>query len=199
MGMDALKLTIMLAVALETSDVMAQPFSERLFERSPGQLQVDLRESSGDYLRLRRWIIALAFAAMGVMMPIVLFQTGLIEHLPDVPGALFNSDKVNSSDQAYRFGVPDGTLVIASLAVTVVLAAFGSSDRAALQPWVAILLSIKAAVDAFFAGQYFWNMVTVQKVACLYCIAGGLLIVGIFFLSVPESWRATQTWIKGSV
>ncbi len=68
---------------------------------------------------------------------------GIIQHLPDLPGKIFNSDQVNSSDQAYKFGVPDGTFVIVSLAVTVVLAAFGGIDRAEVQPWIPLIFTAK--------------------------------------------------------
>jgi hypothetical protein len=36
---------------------------------------------------------------------VTLFQTGLVRHLPDPPLPGFDSDKVNSSDLAYRLGV----------------------------------------------------------------------------------------------
>jgi hypothetical protein len=34
---------------------------------------------------------------------------GLVKHLPDPPLPGFDSDRVNSSDTAYKFGAPDGT------------------------------------------------------------------------------------------
>ena len=75
-------------------------------------------------------IIIGSLVAITAMLIVTLFQMGIIPHLPDPPGAVFNSDKVNSSEQAYRFGLPDGTLVVLSLAATIILAAFGGIERA---------------------------------------------------------------------
>ena len=81
------------------------------------ELRQELQESTHPDMRRRRGIILLSLVGIVAMALIALFQTGLIEHLPDPPLASFNSEKVNSSDTAFRYGVPDGTFGLASLAI----------------------------------------------------------------------------------
>ncbi len=68
-----------------------------------------------------------------------LLQTGIIKHLPDPPLGNFDSDRVNSSDTAYRLGAPDGSISLATLAAIIPIAAFGGTDRAQAQPWVPLV------------------------------------------------------------
>lgn len=164
--------------------------AERLFGQSPRQLREELQHGrSGDMTR-RRAIVVLALVAMASMTVVTLFQTGVIGHMPDPPGVWFDSAKVNSSEQAYRFGLPDGAFVLVSLGITIVLAAFGGLDRAAQHAWIPIVFTAKAGVDAFFSGLYLWNMITVQKVACLYCIVTALATFAILALTLPELTHA---------
>jgi hypothetical protein len=74
------------------------------------QLRQDLQHGSTPHLRQRRIILALSLIGIASMAPTTLLQIGVLKHLPDPPLKSFNSDKVNSSYDAYRFGVPDGTL-----------------------------------------------------------------------------------------
>jgi uncharacterized membrane protein len=78
----------------------------------------------------------------------------------------FHSDRVNLSEEAYKFGVPDGTLAMLSLAVNLVLAAIGGKDRVREQPWVPV--AAKAAVDAALAGWYLYQMPAKEKAWCPY-------------------------------
>ena len=48
-------------------------------------------------LRRRRAIIATSLAGMASMSLVSLYQTGLIDHLPDLPLHAFDSDKVSAS------------------------------------------------------------------------------------------------------
>jgi uncharacterized membrane protein len=167
-----------------------QSLTHKLVGLEPQELRRQLQEARAPDLRRRRAVIAAALIGMAAMCAVTLLQTGIVSHLPDPPGRWFDSDAVNSSDTAYRFGFPDGTMVLASLALTIVIASFGGADRAATQPWVPLALSAKALVDAAFAAVYLHQMLTKEKVACPYCLvvaAATFVIVG---LTVPESWRA---------
>jgi uncharacterized membrane protein len=119
-----------------------------------------------------------------------LLQTGIVRHLPDPPFESFDSDKVNSSDAAYKFGVPDGALALSSLASNIPLAAYGGADRARLQPWVPLLATGKAAVEAVVSGWYFYQMPAKEKKWCGYCIVGALCNFGILALTIPEARKA---------
>ncbi len=56
---------------------------------------------------------------------------GIVKHLPDPPVKKphFDSDKVNSSKEAYSYGMPDGPLTIAAHATSIAIAAAGPPDR----------------------------------------------------------------------
>lgn len=154
------------------------------------QLRQDLQENSTRSLNRRRSIISVSLAGMASMTAVSLLQTGLVKHLPDPPLPGFDSDKVNSSDAAYQFGAPDGTISLASLAANIPLAAFGEADRARSRPWVPLAAAGKAAVEAVAAGWYFYQMPAREKAWCGYCIAGALANVGILALTLPEAREA---------
>jgi uncharacterized membrane protein len=154
------------------------------------QLMEELTQVDGADLDRRRDVILLSLAGMAAMTPVVLLQTGLVQHLPDPPVGNFHSDRVNLSEEAYKFGVPDGTLAMLSLAGNLVLAAFGGKDRAREQPWVPVAAAAKAAVDAALAGWYFHQMPAKEKAWCPYCITGALANFGIFLKTLPEAMRA---------
>src|SRR5438309_4247950 len=134
----------------------------------PQQLIKELTQAESDDLRSRRDVIAMSLAGMAAMTPVVLLQTGVVKHLPDPPMGNFQSDKVNLSEEAYKFGVPDGTLAMLSLAGNLVLAAFGGKDRARDMPWIPVVAAAKAAVDAAAAGWYFYQMPAKEKAWCPY-------------------------------
>ena len=124
------------------------------------------------------------------MTAVSLLQTGILKHLPDPPLPGFDSDRVNLSDTAFKFGVPDGPLGILSAAANIPLAAFGTADRAHTHPWVPLLAAGKAAIDAATAGWYFYQMPAREKAWCGYCIVGAIANWAIFVLALPEAGRA---------
>lgn len=167
--------------------------NERLAERLDidiDRLRRDLQESSSEGMKRRRRIIGLSLAGMASMAAVALLQTGIVDHLPDPPLPGFDSDKVNSSDDAYQFGVPDGTLSLASLAANIPLAAFGEAGRARKKPWVPLVAAGKAAVEAIGAAWYFYQMPAKENAWCGYCIAGALVNAGLFALTLPEAREA---------
>jgi uncharacterized membrane protein len=122
-----------------------------------------------------------------------MLQTGIVEHLADPPVRGFDSDKVNLSDAAYRFGVPDGPIALASFAANIPLAALGSANRAQTQPWLSAAAAAKAAIEAVVASWYFYQMPAREKAWCAYCITAALASIAVFALTVPEAakgWRA---------
>jgi uncharacterized membrane protein len=156
------------------------------------QLIDELTSVDGEDLRRRRRVIALSLTGMAAMTPVVLLQTGVVQHLPDPPIGNFHSDKVNRSEEAYKLGVPDGTLAMLSLAGNLVLAAFGGKDRAREQPLVPLAAAIKAGVDVAMAAWYFYEMPAKEKAWCPYCIAGALANFGILLETIPEARRALR-------
>ncbi|HZS08727.1 MAG TPA: vitamin K epoxide reductase family protein [Blastocatellia bacterium] len=160
------------------------------FPPAPQALRRDLQRGETDDLWRRRAIINVSPLGMASMTAVSLRQTGIIGHLPDPPFGDFDSDRVNSSDTAYKFGVPDGTVSLASLAANIPLAAFGDARRAREQPWVPIIAAGKAAIEAAVAGWYFYQMPAKEKAWCGYCITGALANFAIFALTLPEAGKA---------
>jgi Vitamin K epoxide reductase family len=161
---------------------------------SAQQLRYDLREADDPEMRRRRRaIISLSLVGMAAMTPVSLLQTGIVRHLPDPPVGDFHSDETNLSDPAYRFGTPDGTLALASLAANVPLAAFGGRFRARQQPLLALLTAGKAVADAAGAAGYFWKMLSGKEPWCPYCITGAVATFGILALTLPEAVTAMET------
>jgi uncharacterized membrane protein len=163
---------------------------EQIKHRETQQLRRELQQSEKGDLNVRRAIIGLSLVGMGAMTAVSLFQTGIINHLPDPPIKDFDSDKVNSSDTAYALGVPDGTLSLASLAANIPLASFGGANRAEEMPLVPIAAAAKASVEAVVAGWYFYQMPTKEKKWCGYCIVGAAANFGIAALSLVEAKKA---------
>lgn len=161
---------------------------------TPQRLRKELQEGDTNHLRRRRAIVGLSLVGMASMAAVSLLQTGIIKHLPDPPLRGFNSDKVNSSDTAYYFGVPDGTMSLASLAANIPIAAFGGADRAQTQPWVPLVAAGKSAVEAAAAAWYFYQMPTKEKAWCGYCIVGALTSFGIWALTLSEARDALSAW-----
>ena len=74
----------------------------------PQELRKELQEANTPDLQKRRAVIVVSLGGIASMTAVTLLQTGIIRHLPDPPVGNFDSDRVNSSDTAYRFGLPDG-------------------------------------------------------------------------------------------
>jgi uncharacterized membrane protein len=153
------------------------------------QLRRDWQRGSTTDVKLRRGIIGASLTGMASMVPVTMLQTGLIRHLPDPPLKGFHSDAANSSLIAYKFGVPDGAMSVASFAINVPLAAFGGADRARTTPLVPLIAAGKAAIDAAVSAWYFDKMRRGRK-WCPYCIVGAISSITVFLLSVPEARSA---------
>ncbi|WP_236612850.1 vitamin K epoxide reductase family protein [Cesiribacter andamanensis] len=135
-----------------------------------------IRNASGSAARHRRTIALLS--ALGVLdfIPISLYQLGVIRHLPDPPSALFDSDAVNASEEARILGLPDGPISLALYAASIGLAGAAlarNTSRSRLDVLLGGLLLGQAAGGVF----YLYNMATVQKKVCLYCVAGAFINV----------------------
>jgi hypothetical protein len=68
-----------------------------------------------------RLLIAATSAAMITLLPVAAHQLGLLEHLPDPPFWIFDSDRITDSKSAHPLGVPDSALGLGSYGVTLAL------------------------------------------------------------------------------
>lgn len=166
--------------------------SKALTGMKPQELREALTENDTADLKRRRKIIVLSLIGLGTAAAASLLQTGVVKHLPDPPIGNFDADKVIKSDEAYIFGIPDATVALTGLAANVPIAAFGGEDRASRQPFIPILAAGKSAIEAAFAGWYFYQMPTKEKAWCGYCILGAAVYFSIFALTIPEAAKAIR-------
>jgi uncharacterized membrane protein len=163
---------------------------------TPQQLRQQLQQEHTSDLKRRRGIITWSLVGIASMTAVTLLQTGIVKHLPDPPFGNFDSDRVNSSDTAYRLGVPDGSISLASLAANIPIAAFGGANRVQSKPWVPLVAAVKAAGEALAASWYFYQMPAKEKAWCGYCIIGALANIGIAALTIPEARKAVAILIS---
>ena len=62
-------------------------------------------------------VVATAGAIL-TLLPVAARQVGLIQHLPDPPGGIFDSDRITTSRMAHPFGVPDALVGLGSYGIT---------------------------------------------------------------------------------
>jgi hypothetical protein len=91
----------------------------------------------------RRAIIGLSLAAAGAMGVVALYQTGVLRRLPLARAG------TEGSSRAYRFAMPEGMIALRDHAVTALLAAAGSSERAENRPWLPLLMFAKLGYDVY--------------------------------------------------
>ena len=147
--------------------------------------------SSAGLSRQRRLSRLAAVGAIDFTI-ISLYQLGVIRHLPDPPGKLFDSDKVNASTSAYRFGVPDGPLGLISYAAMLAFAGAGGTSRTGRHPVWDLALGATVASSVIGAAGYLYEMIRKQKVACAYCLVGA----AVNFAMVPSAVAAVRSGIR---
>jgi uncharacterized membrane protein len=146
----------------------------------------ELRHGDSHSLRRRRRIAALAALGAVDFAIISLYQLGFIRHLPDPPGRIFDSDRVNSSRTAYALGVPDGPLGLGLYALTLILAGAGGTARSGRRRILDVLLGGAVAAGAVGASKYLWDMVRHQERACPYCLVGAAVNFAMVPLAIRE-------------
>jgi uncharacterized membrane protein len=134
-----------------------------------------LRNSVDQRSVLRRKITQLSAMGMLDFAIISLYQTGVLKRLPDFPGKLFDSNKVNASRKAYAMGLPDGTTGASLFAITMVLANLGGARALGRAPiWDKLTLAA-VGTGAIAGAEYLFDMLVKQKRICLYCVSGAVL------------------------
>jgi uncharacterized membrane protein len=158
----------------------------------PAILRRDLRAPDArPEIVLRRAIVGASLIGTACMALTTLYQMGILRHLADPPLEDFDSDKVNASDLAYSWGMPDSPLSIGAHAASMALAAAGGADRAQTQPALPLAATLAAAPGAVTAARYlFHDMPVVEKRWCPYCIVDALAHLAVFGLTLWESGKA---------
>jgi uncharacterized membrane protein len=117
--------------------------------------------------------LAACGTAMAFLVPVLLHQCGVIDHLPDIPGAVFDSDRITESKAAHPLGVPDGLLGLGSYAATM-----GLLVLARRKPKVRPLLALKLGGDAALASFNVVRQVVQFRRICSWC-TGTALATGV--------------------
>jgi uncharacterized membrane protein len=164
-----------------------------LTPEAPSELSKQLREEGDPFLAHRRAVAALGLVATGAMGVISLFQLGIIRHLPDPPGPLFASDRIDASDEAYtRLSTPDAALALANYSVTVVLAAMGGRARAREAPWIPLAMAAKLGFDVAQGIRLSIQQWTKYRSFCFWCLTAA----GASFASVPFVMGETREALR---
>lgn len=149
-------------------------------------VRAELRYGRSRSLRRRRSIGFLAALGLADFAIISLYQMGVIRHLPDFPGKLFDSDKVNASRKAYAMGLPDGTTGAGLYALVLMLASARGSTSSGRHPIFDLLLGGVVAAGVVGASQYLYDMIRRQERVCPYCVTGAALNFAMVPLVAPE-------------
>jgi uncharacterized membrane protein len=159
----------------------------------PRQLSHELRQGDNPDMGRRRWIIGLSLLGAAMGQIVSLYQTGVIKHLPDPPLKIFNSDKVDASNYAYkRLQTPDGLLMIITYAITAALAGAGGQNRAQQSPLIPIAMGVKIASDVALNMQLASEEWQENKALCPYCQLANVASVASLALAFPEVTRAVR-------
>lgn len=161
----------------------------------PQQLSQELREGKNPHMTRRRAIIGLSMLGSSMGQIVTLYQTGIVNHLPDPPGqTLFDADRVDASNYAYsRFNSPDGPIMVVNYALTAWLAAAGGLDRARRNPLLPIAMGIKLLTDCAISAELAREEWAENKAFCEYCQVATLASLASLVLAVPEVLTAIRT------
>lgn len=133
-----------------------------------------LRKDKSAATENRRSVAALAAAGLVDFSLISLLQMGYFKRLPDLPGKVFDTVKVNTSKDAVIMGMPDGVISLGAYAATMFLATAATRFKKRTR---LLDLALGAVVmgQAVGAAQYLYKMAFVQKKVCLYCVTGAAI------------------------
>ncbi|WP_247236472.1 vitamin K epoxide reductase family protein [Telluribacter sp. SYSU D00476] len=134
----------------------------------------EIRDDRSEAVESRRKIAALAATGLVDFSFISLYQLGYIKHMPDLPGEVFDSEKVNSSKDAVLLGIPDAPISLLMYAATVLLAT-AATRQTRYSRYFDLLMGSIILGQAAGGAHYLYNMAKVQKKVCLYCVAGALI------------------------
>lgn len=155
-----------------------------------------LRTEHSEDLGRRRKVIALSGVGLVDFSIISLYQTGVIKSLPDLPFEVFDSNKVNASEDAYRFGAPDGPISAVAYAATMVLASAGGDEKSGRTPVMDVALGATVGGNAAGAVFYLYNMIFKQKKVCLYCVAGAAINIASAVIIAPTFIKSLKKMFR---
>ena len=118
--------------------------------------------------------------AIGCLLPVAAHQLGVVRHLPDPPGAVWDSDEITGSKMAHPLGVPDALLGLGSYGLTLALLVGARESRGMRRA-----LRWKLAADAGAAGFNAVRQVVRFRRMCSWCMGTAVATVGVVWFG----WR----------
>lgn len=124
--------------------------------------------------------------ALATLVPVTLYQIGVLQRLPDPPGDVFDSERITMSKAAHPGGIPDGLLGLASFATTM-----GLLLAARRRPTVRLVLGAKLSLDVGVAGFNAVRQVVSFGKLCSWC-TGTAMAAGT--MGLLESRTIGRSW-----
>ena len=144
-----------------------------------------------------RLVIGSCCVALATLVPVALYQTGILPRLPDPPLRIFDSERITMSAAAHPLGIPDGLLGLASFGTTLVLALLARRHQTA-KKLLGAKLTLDASAAAFNAGR---QVVSFGRL-CSWC-TGTALAAGMMAYdgreAIHETWSAARYMIKAGI
>jgi uncharacterized membrane protein len=132
-------------------------------------------------------LIAASCTALATLVPVALYQTGILSRLPDPPLRIFDSERITMSSAAHPLGIPDGLLGLGSFGATLALALLARRDPNS-KKLLGLKLTLDASVAAFNAGR---QVVKFRKL-CSWC-TGTAIAAGVMAYAgrnaIGTAWR----------
>jgi uncharacterized membrane protein len=132
-------------------------------------------------------LIAACCTALATLVPVALYQTGMLKRLPDPPFGVFNSERITKSKAAHPFGIPDSLLGLASFATTLALILL-----ARRRPDAKRLLGAKLTLDLSAAVFNASRQVISFGELCSWCTATALAAGGMAYSgrrTIQHAWK----------
>ena len=125
--------------------------------------------------------------ALATLVPVTLYQTGVLHRLPDPPFRVFDSEQITMSHAAHPLGIPDGVLGLVSFGTTLALTLVATRHPAA-RKLLGAKLTLDASAAAFNSGR---QVVSFGKL-CSWC-TGTALAAGVMAYAgrktILETWE----------
>lgn len=125
--------------------------------------------------------------ALATLVPVALYQTGVLSRLPDPPSTLFDSERITTSQAAHPFGIPDALLGLGSFGTTLALILLAKHYDLARR-----LLGAKLTLDASAAAFNATRQVVAFGKLCS-CCTGTALAAGVMAYAGRGTVRDTWT------
>lgn len=114
-------------------------------------------------------LIGATSVALLTLLPVAAYQLGVLQHLPDPPSPIFDSDRITDSKAAHPLGIPDSLLGLGSYGLTLTLAVVAHKDH-----HLRTILALKLAADGSVASFNVVRQVVSFRKLCSWCTATAL-------------------------